>query len=220
MCGRYSLHSHPDVVALQFGLSSVAAFQPRYNIAPSATVLVVRDQGAAMLRWGLIPRWAKDAAIGAKMNNARAESVAEKPAFSDAYRKRRCLIPANGFYEWKRESGRKQPYYVHPAQGALFAFAGLWEAWRDLQTCTIVTTEANGVMRRIHDRMPVIVARENYSKWLGGEEGLLSPAPSEAIRAYPVGSAVNRAAIESATLIEPLPSGLERQGTTGQLFGD
>ncbi len=220
MCGRYSLHSHPDVIALQFGLQSVPVFQPRYNIAPTAAVLAIRSDGPALLRWGLIPRWAKSAAIGAKMNNARAESVAEKPAFRDAYRKRRCLIPANGFYEWKQESGRKQPYYVCPAQEELFAFAGLWEAWRDLQTCAIVTTGANDVMRRIHERMPVIVARDDYSKWLAGGEGLLSPAPNEAIRAYPVSPAVNRAVIESPTLIEPLPSGLERQGTTGQLFDD
>ena len=210
MCGRYSLHAHPDVVALQFGIASVPAFQPRYNIAPAATVLTVRRDGAAPARWQL----------GGKYHNLRADTVTRKPFWRDAYRERRCLIPASGFYEWKQEPGHKQPYYVRPAQEALFALAGLWEKWHDLETCAIVTTEANDVMRRIHDRMPVIVARANYAKWLAGEEGLLQRAPNEDIIAYPVSPAVNRAAIDSPSLIEPASLTLERQGTTGQLFGD
>ena len=120
MCGRYALHSNPEVVALMFGLSEVPAYQPRYNIAPASQVLVIRQagamRGAALVRWGLVPRWAKDPSIGASMNNARAETVAEKPSFREAYRKRRCLIPANGFYEWKLEHGGKQPYYIHPVE--------------------------------------------------------------------------------------------------------
>jgi putative SOS response-associated peptidase YedK len=127
MCGRYALHSNPEVVALMFGLSSIPAYAPRYNIAPASQVLIIRRNEAAMVRWGLVPRWAKDPSIGARMNNARAETVAEKPSFRDAYRKRRCLIPANGFYEWKSEGGRKQPYYIYPASGELFSFAALWE---------------------------------------------------------------------------------------------
>ena len=111
MCGRYALHTHPDVIALMFGLSQIPAQQPRYNIAPTSQVLIIRNNEAAMVRWGLVPRWAKDPSIGAKMNNARAETVAEKPSFREAYRKRRCLVPASGYYEWKLENGVKQPYY-------------------------------------------------------------------------------------------------------------
>ena len=188
MCGRYSLHASPQVVALQFGLASVADFQPRYNIAPAATVLVVRRGGAALARWQL----------GGKYHNLRADSVMRKPFWREAYRERRCLIPASGFYEWQREPGAKQPYYIRPLGEPLFAFAGIWERWRGIESCAIVTTEANDVVRRIHDRMPVIVARDDYAGWLGGGEGLLRPAPSEAIAV----------------------SAVERPGTTGELFGD
>ena len=204
MCGRYALHSHPEVVELTFGLSQIPAFQPRYNIAPTSQVLVLKSTGAALVRWGLVPRWAKDPSIGAKLNNARAETVAEKPSFRDAYRKRRCLIPANGFYEWRREAGRKQPFYVRPAQGELFAFAGLWESWRDLETCAILTTEANAVMRPIHDRMPVILAPGDHARWFGGEDGLLRPCPPEALCAYAVSPKVNDARHESPDLVAPL----------------
>lgn len=203
MCGRYALHSSPEVVALAFGLSDVPAFAPRYNIAPTAPVLIVRDAGAATVRWGLVPRWAKDPSVGARMNNARAETVAEKPSFREAYRKRRCLIPANGFYEWKAEGGRKQPYYVYPARGELFAFAGLWEQWNDLQTCAIITTEANATMAAVHERMPVIVPPAAYSAWLAGAEGLLRPCPDDAIGLRRVGRAVNHARNEGPGLLEP-----------------
>lgn len=207
MCGRYSLHSNPEVVALMFGLSEVPAYQPRYNIAPAAQVLIARQEGelrgAAMVKWGLVPRWAKDPAMGARMNNARAETVAEKPSFREAYRKRRCLIPANGFYEWKLENGVKQPYYVHPAGAKLFAFAGLWEQWKDLQTCAIITTEANEKMAAVHDRMPVILGREDYPRWLAGEEGLLQPCASNVIDIRRVSRAVNNARNDLPELIEP-----------------
>lgn len=192
MCGRYSLHSNPDVVALQFGLESLPVFAPRYNIAPAAQVLIVKRDGAALARWGLVPRWSEDPSIGAKLNNARAETLGEKHSFRGAYHRRRCLIPANGFYEWKRQGALKQPYYVHPADGELFAFAGLWETWRDSDTCTIVTTEANATLRPIHDRMPVIIAPEHYAGWLHGEEGLLRPAPAGAIRCDPMRSEVQK----------------------------
>jgi putative SOS response-associated peptidase YedK len=210
MCGRYSLHSHPDVVALLFGLSQVPAYAPRYNIAPTSQVLIVRKVEAAAVashvRWGLIPRWAKEPSIGAKMHNARAETIADKPSFRDAYRERRCLIPASGFYEWKPEAGRKQPYYIYPSGSELFAFAGLWEQWNELQTCTIITTEANEKMSAVQDRMPVILAPEDYSKWLAGGEygqGLLVPCPDSAIEVRKVSRAVNDARKDSPDLIEP-----------------
>jgi putative SOS response-associated peptidase YedK len=210
MCGRYSLHSNPDVIALQFGLQSVPDIAPRYNIAPTAEVLVVKQDGAALARWGLIPRWAKDPAIGLKLNNARAETLSVKATFSDAYYRRRCLIPANGFYEWRSQGAMKQPYYIHSADSELFAFAGLWEIWQDVETCTVITTEANLSIGHIHDRMPVIIGREHYVGWLHGEDGLLRPAPERAIRSYPVSVAVNRAANESAALIAPLRSEIQQ----------
>ena len=216
MCGRYALHAHPQVIALQFGLAAVPEIKPRYNIAPASEVLVVRAvEGAthaALVRWGLVPRWAKDAAIGAKLNNARAETVAEKPSFRDAFRRRRCLIPASGFYEWQAQAGRKQPYYVHPAQDELFALAGLWEAWRGpdgaLETCVVLTTDANATMRPIHDRMPVIVAGRDYARWLDCMPGnevhdLLRPCDPGDIGVRRVSRAVNNARNDNVNLIAP-----------------
>jgi putative SOS response-associated peptidase YedK len=201
MCGRYVLHSHPEVVALQFALAEVPRFAPRYNIAPTMDVLIVKPGDAALAHWRL---WQK-------FHNLRADTVQEKPAFRDAYRSKRCLIPANGFYEWQQQERlRKQPYYVRPAEGELFAFAGLWDRWKGRDTCAVITTEANETVRRIHDRMPAIIARENYARWLGGEEGLLLPAPSAAIEAYPVSMAVNGAANDAPQLIEPVASGFQR----------
>jgi putative SOS response-associated peptidase YedK len=192
MCGRYALHSSPEVVALQFGLAQVPDFAPRYNIAPAAAALIVRSDGAALARWGL----------KGSMHNARAETLGVKPSFRKAYHQRRCLVPANGFYEWKRAGALKQPYYVRPAAADLFAFAGLW----DLDSFAVITTAANTAVGAIHDRMPVIIAPEQYAGWLHGDEGLLRPAPHGAIRCYPVSAAVNRAANESPGLIAPLDS--------------
>ncbi|HWD22145.1 MAG TPA: SOS response-associated peptidase [Burkholderiales bacterium] len=206
MCGRYALHSNPEVVRLEFGLGSLPDFAPRYNIAPMTPVLIIKRDGAALARWGLVPRWSNDASVAAKLINARAETLGGKPSFRNAYHRRRCLIPANGFYEWKREGELKQPYYVHPAGGELFAFAGLWDTWCDMDSCTIITSEANATLRPVHDRMPVIIAREHYAGWLHGEEGLLRPPPAGAIRCYPVSLAVNGAANESPALIAPLRS--------------
>ena len=207
MCGRYALHSQPEVAALAFGLSAVPQYRPRYNIAPTSQVLIVKNEGPALARWGLIPRWAKELSSGAKLNNARAETVAEKPSFRDAYRKRRCLIPANGFYEWKAEAGRKQPYYVYPSGSDLFAFAGLWESWNGpdgpLETCVIVTTAANAKMHAVHERMPVILAAADYPGWLAGGEGLLRPCSDTEIKIRKVSPAVNNARNESPSLIEP-----------------
>ena len=202
MCGRYALHSNPEVVALLFGLSEVPAYTARYNIAPTAQVLIVKQNEAAVVRWGLVPHWAKDPSIGARMNNARGETVAEKPSFREAFRKRRCLIPANGFYEWKLENGLKQPYYISPSGGALFAFAGLWEQWNDLLTCTVITTDANDKMAQVADRMPVIVSPAEYSEWLSGAELPLRACPDSAIDVRRVGREVNNARHDVPSLIE------------------
>lgn len=200
MCGRYSLHSNPQVVALHLGAESLPDFPPRYNIAPGATAPILGPDGATLAHWGL----------RGKMHNTRAETLAVKLSFRDAYHRRRCLIPANGFYEWKRAGSLKQPYYIHPAAGGLFAFAGLWENWQDRQTFTVITTEANVAMGAIHDRMPVIIAPEHYVGWLHGEEGLLRPPPNNAIRCHPVSPAVNRASSESPALIAPLDSEIQK----------
>ncbi|MEO8144022.1 MAG: SOS response-associated peptidase [Betaproteobacteria bacterium] len=202
MCGRFALHTHPDVVALMYGLAGIPAYAPRYNIAPAAQVLIIRRHEAVMVRWGLVPRWAKDPAIGARMNNARAETVAEKPSFREAYRKRRCLIPANGFYEWKTEDGRKQPYYIHPASGELLAFAGLWEQWNELQTCAVITTEANEKMSAVHERMPVILTPAESARWLEGAEIPLRACPDNVIDIRRVSRAVNNARNDTPGLTE------------------
>lgn len=200
MCGRYSLHSSPEVVALQFGLERVPGFEPRYNIAPGAAALIVKADGAALAHWG----------FKGKMHNARAETLPVKLSFRTAYHRRRCLVPASGFYEWKRAGALKQPYYVQPSDKPLFAFAGLWETWQDKQAFTLITTAANLTMQTIHDRMPLIIAPEHYAGWLYGEEGLMRPAPPGAIRCHPVSPAVNHAASESPTLIAPLDSEIQK----------
>ena len=197
MCGRYALHSSPDVVALQFHLAAVPVFAPRYNIAPAAQVLVVRPDGASLLKWG----WR------GKAHNLRAETATTR---------RRCLLPASGFYEWRRVGAGKQPYYVRPAREALFGFAGIWDG----ETCAVLTLEANQALAAIHHRMPAIIAPQDYARWLGGEEGLLAPAPEDTALAYPVSNAINSGAAESAQLIEPLPSGVLPQGASRSLFGD
>jgi putative SOS response-associated peptidase YedK len=214
MCGRYALHASPEVIALQFGLGSVPSLSPRYNIAPTTRVLIVRDdgggRGAAMVKWGLVPRWAKDPSVGARMNNARAETVAEKPSFRDAFRRRRCLIPASGFYEWKLEHGLKQPYYFRPAAGGLLAFAGLWERWEGpggpLETCAVLTTEANAVMAPIHERMPVILDPSSCGDWLSGNgplQPLLVPCPPAVLSVHRVSRAVNDARRDDPGLVDP-----------------
>jgi putative SOS response-associated peptidase YedK len=194
MCGRYALHANPEVVALQFGLDSVPELQPRFNLAPATDILIIRNKKASFARWGL----------RGKFINLRAETVADK--FPGPYRSGRCLVPASGFYEWKQEAGRKQPYYFFPRHEPLFGFAALWEN----HTCTLITTDANATMRKIHGRMPVIVAKESYAAWLAGEEGLLEKVPQAEMLAHPVSMAVNQAANDSPALIEPvdLPRGL------------
>jgi len=216
MCGRFAFYSPSEATAALFGATSSTELVPRYNIAPTQFIAAVRTdaQGVgelAMLRWGLVPFWAKDPSIGNRMINARAETVAEKPSFRSAYKKRRCLILADGFYEWRKEGDGKTPYFISRADGSPFAFAGLWEEWNSkesdesLQTTAIITTAANDFMAQLHQRMPVVMLPEQAERWLGGDMELLSEVidKSPAFRAWPVDRKVNNARNEDAALIDP-----------------
>ncbi len=228
MCGRYSLTTPAEAMRRLFGFVGPLPNLPaRYNIAPTQLVPAVRpahggsgERELVSLRWGLVPFWAKDPAIGAKLINARAEGLAEKPSFRAAFRARRCLVPADGFYEWQATAHGKQPYRIVLKGGAsaappLFAFAGLWERWDKapggppVKSCTIVTTEANALLRPIHGRMPVILAPEAYARWLDPATAakdalaLLGPYPAEAMMVYPVSARVNSARFDEPLCIEP-----------------
>jgi putative SOS response-associated peptidase YedK len=219
MCGRFTLAQPPQQIAKAFGLSDVPSFPPRYNIAPTQPVGVIvqdRDSGKREYRlmvWGLIPAWVKDPSTFANLINARAETIAEKPSFRTAYKYRRCLIPADGFYEWQKvKSGPKQPFYFTLRDNGLFAFAGLWESWNDIETFTILTTSANTLLQTIHDRMPVILNPEDYDRWIDptiqdGQQlsDLLCPFPDESMQAIPVSTRVNAAVVDDAQCIAPLP---------------
>lgn len=218
MCGRFALFAAGDELAERFRLSEAPLLDARYNLAPTQKIAAMRaaDGGGELvfLRWGLIPSWAKDAAIGNKLLNARCETVADKPSFRSAFRQRRCLIPASGFYEWKKESAqRKQPYFIHARDGGVLAFAGLWEQWHDpsgnrLETCTILTTQANELMRPLHERMPVIVDPSADDLWLNSSASaealseLFASYPSERMAAYPVGSWVSNPRHEGPRCLE------------------
>jgi putative SOS response-associated peptidase YedK len=216
MCGRFTLAVPAADIADFFEVDARLNLPPRYNIAPTQQAPVVRTKEdgreLALLRWGLVPAWAKDPAIGNRMINARAESVAEKPAFRAAFKARRCLVPADGFYEWQKAGKGKQPFYIRRKDRAPFAFAGLWERWRDraegetLETFTIITTEPNSLMAPIHNRMPVIIPEEAYEQWLDPEErgdpDLLVPYPEEELTAYPISTWVNSPAHDDARCIE------------------
>ncbi len=226
MCGRYSLTSPPEAVRQLFGYEERPNFPPRYNIAPTQPILIVRSERAAaggrkrhaaLARWGLIPGWAKDPNRMPLLINARAEGIATKPAFRGAMRYRRCLIPTDGFYEWKAlPRGPKQPYFIRPRAGGPMAFAGLWETWMDPQggeidTAAIVTTDANAALRPLHARMPVVLPPEAWDAWLDSEgvpasraEALLQPAPEDLLEAYPVSTAVNKVSNDSPELQQPL----------------
>jgi putative SOS response-associated peptidase YedK len=235
MCGRYELHSHPAAIALTFGLASPPSVHARYNIAPMTEVGIVRvsaegHRELVRMRWGLVPRWAKDPSIGARMINARGETIADKPSFRMPYRRHRCLLPADGFYEWRAappqagagEPSRKQPIHIGMADGSLFGLAGLYERWRGedgnvLDTCTIVTTAANALLAPIHDRMPVIVAREHYSRWLDPANDavadLIVPYPAAEMAYYPVSSRVNNVRHDDASVLDRVePAAVERDG--------
>ncbi|MCF8151177.1 MAG: SOS response-associated peptidase [Burkholderiaceae bacterium] len=224
MCGRYALYGPLSRLTEYFDLQTCADWEARYNIAPQSAILVVRDRTGIgrvgqMVKWGLIPRWAKNAAISQKLNNARAETVAEKPSFKASFERHRCLIPANGFYEWQAVSAegkaRKQPWFVRPANDEdFFAFAGLLAVWtspegQDVVTACVITTTPNAVMAPIHERMPVLLPRQHFDAWLDpamrDSEALrawLVPAADDAMRAYPVSSRVSNARNEGPELLE------------------
>lgn len=219
MCGRFALH-HPSQQVLEFFSVEQATFEPapRYNIAPSQSVAVVRQREKRALdacKWGLVPSWAKDPKIGNRMINARAETLREKPAYRNALKRRRCLIPASGFYEWRQEGETRVPTYIFPRTAPLFALAGLWEEWRSpegelLHSCTIITTGANEFMAPIHARMPVILPPAQQELWLdpGQQDSdalaeLLQPLAGEELAAHPVGRQVNSPAFDEPSCIEP-----------------
>jgi putative SOS response-associated peptidase YedK len=218
MCGRFLLFSDASSLASHFDLTSLPELLPRYNIAPTQPVLAVRAAGsgreAALLRWGMVAPWAKDTRQAPI--NARAETAADKPTFRHALRKRRCLVPASGFYEWAAVGGRKQPYCFRPWDERPWAFAGLWERWEGegtpVESCAILTTEANELVRPVHDRMPVILPERHWAAWLdpqvqdaGALVPLLRPFPSDAMRAYPVGPLVNNPRNDGPACLEPAP---------------
>ena len=209
MCGRYSLIVDASVLAGVFEIDPPRGLKPRFNIAPTQTVSIVRagrevPREWAGVRWGLVPSWTKDPKIGARMINARGETVAEKPSFRSAVKSRRCLIPADGFYEWVKTDGAKQPHYIHFEDGRAFAFAGLWERWHKggdepLDTCTIITTTPNDLVAGLHDRMPVILSPDVFTEWLAPEplasdrlQDLLAPHPAGKMEAYAVSTHVNK----------------------------
>ena len=209
MCGRFVLSSDEDRLADHYGLDTVSVFDGGYNIAPSAQVPVVRlgsDKEAAVCHWGFIPHWVKEPVL--KPINARAETLTGKPYFRDAFRRRRCLVPANGYYEWRAASGGKQPFFIRMAGAELFSFAGLWSSWRGpdgpVESCVIITTAAKEELADIHDRMPVIIEPDNYDVWLEvGGQALLKPCAAD-MEAYPVSSEVNNPRNQGEALIQPL----------------
>ncbi|MCY4526049.1 MAG: SOS response-associated peptidase [Anaerolineaceae bacterium] len=218
MCGRFVLVALADEIADMFELQSVPEpFAQRFNVAPSQEIAVITNERPEVLawhRWGLVPFWAKEAKIGYRMINARSETAAEKPSFRAAFRSRRCLIPASGFFEWRRRGKEKQPLFISLRERPLFAFAGLWEVWRNpegeaLYSATILTTVANRFMADIHLRMPVILQPDDYDTWLNPascdeHQGLLRPCAAEPMQAWPVSTVVNRPANDTPETIEPL----------------
>lgn len=221
MCGRYVLKAALPEIARMLGMDVDLALEPRYNIAPTSSVPACRveepdNKQLALMHWGLIPPWAKKLDSSYRMINARAETIAEKPAFRSAFRHRRCLIPADGYYEWKSVQGRKQPYYFSMKDGNPFCFAGLWERWQPadgapMESCTIITTSANAVGAEIHHRMPVILSQDNYAPWLDPQTTessqllpLLQPFSPQAMSVYPVSTLVNNARVDEPRCITPL----------------
>ncbi len=222
MCGRFTQTAKPKEIEKEFAVKIApdVLFKPRYNIAPTQIIpAVLESDGERIiegLRWGLIPSWAKDESIGNKLINARAETLAEKPSFKNAFRSHRCIIPASGFYEWQKTAkGAKQPFYFHLKDKGVFGFAGLYEQWLDretgeqIETCTIITTEANKVLEPIHDRMPVILKPESYEQWLDAKEKdinklqkLLAPYAAAEMDSYKVSKSVNIPDNDSPELIK------------------
>jgi putative SOS response-associated peptidase YedK len=222
MCGRYRLSRHAEVLAIYYAEYEGLDWDARYNIAPTQNVPVIRQdtkqpiRRASFMRWGLIPSWANDASLGARMINARAETVDTKPAFKESLEQRRCLIPADGFYEWKRNGTNKQPYCFELAEREPFAFAGLWDCWRapdgtPLETCTILTTTPNQLLADVHDRMPVILSPANYDLWLdpgfrdtATTTHMLKPFDAELMRRYVVSERINNTANDDPECSQPI----------------
>lgn len=226
MCGRFTLALSPEeiaqLMALDAALDQELGLLPRYNIAPGQEIVAaVQDAPDApraprAFRWGLVPGWADDPAVGNRLINARSETAAEKPSFRAAFRRRRCLIPADGFYEWQRKVAKKRPWIFRVTDDPGFCMAGLWETWTPpeggpLYTCTILTTEANDLLRPIHDRMPVILRRDAYERWLtaqpdetAGLRDLLRPFPADAMEAWPVSTLVNSPRNDGPECVEPV----------------
>jgi putative SOS response-associated peptidase YedK len=210
MCGRFTLHAGAADVARVFGVDA-PLFEPRYNIAPSEVIGVVRAAAPgrvfAAMRWGLVPHWSREKKA---VPNARAETVATTPWFRDAFRQRRCLIPADGFYEWVGTKGKKQPYHFRLKGGDVFAFAGLWDRWQGLETSALITTDANAVVNPVHHRMPVILGADSYDIWLDEKanraalQALLRPFPPELMEGFTVSPRVNKGGVEGADLVEPV----------------
>ena len=243
MCGRFTLIEAIPWLAEIMGLENpekVGDVPPRYNVSPGTEVAIVRAKESteknarelALARWGLVPFWAKEPDFGARTINARSETAARKPAFRAAFRYRRCLIPADGFYEWAGSGRKKQPFFIHLENGKPFAFAGLWESWTGadgsvLETCTILTTEANEKLAELHHRMPVILPEASYADWLNPRENrakvlqpLLKPYPSDAFAYYPVSERVNSPRNDDAGCLERREKEKEPPQLQGSLFGD
>lgn len=229
MCGRFALTADPELIQQFFNLQTMPpVMTARYNIAPTQPVAVIANDAPSELtffRWGLVPSWSKDISIGTKMINARAETLHEKPSFKAAYKRRRCLIPANGFYEWAKTDDGKKPMYIHLKDHELFAFAGLWETWHspdggELRTCTIITAEPNELVKPLHHRMAVILDPSDYDLWLSGDElppqalaPLLKPYDADKMGVYEVSTLVNNAANDTPELIKPF-----NRPTQGMMF--
>jgi putative SOS response-associated peptidase YedK len=217
MCGRFTLFATPVEIGDLFAAPAPPELPPRYNVAPTQPVLACRLNAAAQarelvpLRWGVVASWAHDLAAGVKAINARAETVADKPTFRAAFKARRCLIPASGYYEWKHEGKAKQPYFIHPPHGELFAFAALWDVWAKgaapVESCSIITTAANEATRHLHERMPVILDRDQFAAWLDPLtpppvlHELLRPCPPERIATYPVAPLVGNVRNDGPELV-------------------
>jgi putative SOS response-associated peptidase YedK len=223
MCGRYTLKSRPEQIAEKFGVEVPSTLPVRFNIAPTQLVLAIRakpgthERELVALHWGLVPFWADEPEIGNRMTNARSETAATKPAFRSSFRTRRCLILADGFYEWQARDGKKQPYYIRLKSGEPFGMGGFWDRWdkqdEPVESCTILTTDANEPMMAIHKRMPVVIPPECFDIWLDPAEKdigrlskLLRPFHPDEMTAYPISTLVNNAKQDSAKCIEPLAS--------------
>lgn len=216
MCGRAVIISPLEVIAEEFSIDNPKlTIKPNYNVSPSQDVITVIKQGTRQLvscRWGFIPSWAKDPAIGYKMINARAETIAQKPAYRSAYKKQRCLVVVDGFYEWQKTGKTKTPYYIHMKSGRPFGMAGIYSQWipengDPVLTCSIITTESNKLIQDIHDRMPVIIPKDKFDAWLGDDPApsfLLQPYPVEEMEAYQISTRVNDPHHNSPELLEPV----------------